>query len=198
MFGRSIAAMGIAALSSFAAMPAIAEIYNVSGSVNGYDFNAVFSLTVSGGHATAGTGAISGGGLDNLESLTLVTLSSPGVEDDGGGLLGYRSNDGTDWFNAGTAVPIDENGLIFAIGPNPVGFGTSQQFDIYSDGAGGYDVGFFGAAQAGVAPAYYAYNIPVNVSVSGVPEASTWSMMVLAFGGVAVVGGIKMRRARAS
>ena len=80
---------------------------------------------------------------------SLVTLSSPGVEDDGGGLLGYRSNDGTDWFNAGTAVPIDGNGLIFAIGPNPVGFGTSQQFDIYSDGAGGYEVAFFGAAQAG-------------------------------------------------
>lgn len=198
MFGRSIAAMGIAAAVSLTAMPANASLYNVSGSVNGYGFNAVFSLTVVGGHATAGTGAISGGGLDTLESLTLVTLSSPGVEDDGGGLLGYRSNDGTDWYNAGTAVPIDENGLIFAIGPNPVGFGTSQQFDIYSDGAGGYEVAFFGAAQAGVAPAYYAYNIPVSVSVSGVPEASTWSMMVLAFGGLAAVGGIRIRRARAA
>jgi len=161
-----------------------ASVYTVTGIVDSDPFTATFSLTVAGGQAASGTGTISGGGLTGAQSLTLITLSSPGVEDDGGGLLGYRSNDGTDWFDADTAVPIDGNGLIFAIGPNPVGFGTSQQFDIYSVGAGAYDVGFFGKAAASVAPAYYVYNIPVDVSVSAAPEPSTWAMMLLGFAGL--------------
>jgi hypothetical protein len=196
MYSRLFAAMGIAGLISLSALPASASVYSVSGSVNGDPFTASFSLTVSGGQATGGTGAISGGGMTGTQSLTLVTLATPGVENDGGGLLGYRSNDGTDWFGAGTAVPIDGNGLIFAIGPNPVGFGTSQQFDIYSVGPGAYDVGFFGKAEPGIAPAYWTYNVPVDVSVSAVPEASTWAMMLIAFAGMGVAGyGAQRRKA---
>lgn len=109
--------------------------------------------------------------------------------------MGYRSNDGTDWFDADTVVPIDENGIIFAIGPKPVGFGTSQQFDVYSVGGDAFDVGIFGAAQAGVAPHYYSYNDPATVSyTTGVPEPSTWAMMLLGFVGLGYAG---YRRARA-
>jgi len=111
----------------------------------------------------------------------LVTLNSPGVENVGGGLLGYRSNDGTDWFGADTAVPIDTNGLIFAMGPGPVGFGTSQQFDVYNNGDNTFSAGFFGAANTGTAPGYWEYNLPVNVSLttSEVPEPATWAMFFL-------------------
>ncbi len=194
MYGRLFAAAGMLAGFSLSALPASASVYTVTGSVYGEFFTAMFSLTESGGQAAAGTGTISGGGLTGTQSLTLVTLSSPGVEDDGGGLLGYRSNDGTDWFDADTSVPIDSNGLIFAMGPGSVGFGTSQQFDIYSVGGGAYNVGFFGAAEPGIAPAYWNYDIPVNVTVNGVPEASTWTMMLAAFAGVGALAGLRARR----
>jgi len=105
----------------------------------------------------------------------LVTLNGLAVENVGGGLLGYRSNDGTDWFGAGTVVPIDTNGLIFAMGPGPVGFGTSQQFDIYNNGDNTFSAGFFGAANVGIAPGYWENNLPVkdSLTTSEVPEPAT-------------------------
>ena len=91
--------------------------------------------------------------------------------------------------------------MIFAIGPNPVGFGTSQQFDIYNNGDNTFDVGFFGKADPGVAPAYYAYNIPVNFAVtdtdvSETPLPSTWTMMLIGLVGVVGLGFGAYRRQR--
>jgi hypothetical protein len=192
----AIAALSVAA-GLMAPGVANAATYNFTGIVNGDPFAVTFSLVVSGGNAISGSGTISGGGLASPESLTLITLASPGVENDGGGLLGYRSNDGTDWFNADTAVPIDGNGLIFAMGPGPVGVGTSQQFDIYSVGPNSYDGGLFGSAQAGVAPHEYAYNIPLNGGVAPVPEPSTWAMLMVGFGGLGFAAFRKGQRARA-
>jgi hypothetical protein len=185
-------------------LPALASEYIVTGDITPYGtssvdpFTAIFSLDVSGGHAISGTGTISGGGLTSPETLTLITLSSPGVENDGGGLLGYRSNDGTDWYDADTAVPIDANGLIFAIGPGSVGFETSQQFDIYNNGNNTFDVGFFGKNEPGIAPNYYSYNIPVNVTVTPLPSA--WTMLIAGFIGLVgfVAYGEKKRHAAAT
>lgn len=185
------AAFGLVVLSASHANAAVV-IYNLAGDVNSDPYTAHVSLDVSGVNAISGTGTITGAGLTGTQSLTLITLASPGVENDGGGLLGYRSNDGTDVFDADTAVPIDANGLIFAIGPNPVGFETSQQFDVYSAGDNNYDAGFFGKATAGVAPAYYSYNDPVNLTVSAVPEPATWTAMLFGFGLV----GAAIRRTR--
>jgi PEP-CTERM motif-containing protein len=185
---RYLAIGAIAALSvagGFAAPDvANAATYNFTGIVNGDQFAVTFSLVVSGGNAISGGGTISGGGLAAPEALTLITLASPGVENDGAGLLGYRSDDGTDWFDADTRAPIDGNGLIFAMGPGPVGFGVSQQFDVYSVGPNSYDGGLFGSAQAGVAPHFYAYNIPLNGGMAPVPEPSTWAMLMVGFGGL--------------
>jgi hypothetical protein len=172
---------------------AAAVIYNFAGDVNSDPYTARVSLDVSVGNAISGTGTITGAGLTGTQSLTLITLASPGVENDGGGLLGYRSNDGTDWFDADTAVPVDSNGLIFAIGPNPVGFSTSQQFDVYNVGGSNYDAGFFGKATAEEAPAFYSYNDPVNLVVSAVPEPAMWTVMLLDLG----IVGATIRRTRA-
>jgi hypothetical protein len=186
------AVFGVSVLAASHAHAAVV-IYNFAGDVNSDPYTAHVSLDVSVGNAISGTGTITGAGLTGTQSLTLITLASPGVENDGGGLLGYRSNDGTDWFDADTAVPIDSNGLIFAIGPNPVGFGTSQQFDVYNIGGNNYDAGFFGKATAEVAPEFYSYNDPVNLVVSAVPEPATWTVMLLGFGLV----GAAIRRTRA-
>ena len=185
------AALGLSLLGATQANASVV-MYDFNGAVNGDPYSAQVSLDVSGGQATSGMGSITGAGLTGTQSLTLVTLASPGVENDGGGLLGYRSNDGTDVFDADTSVPIDANGLIFAIGPNPVGYETSQQFTVYKVGAG-YDAGFFGAASS-VAPQYYSFNDAVSVAIAAVPEPATWAMMLLGFFGLGAA--LRMSRRR--
>jgi len=71
--------------------------------------------------------------------------------------------------------------IVFAIGPNPVGFGTSQQFDLYK--VADYRAAFFGAASA-VAPAFNSDNNSVFLTTR-VPEPLTASIfgsgLVIAF-----------------
>jgi hypothetical protein len=179
--------VSVACAATADAATTLAYDYTFTGSVSGAPFTAQVVVDETNGNADRGTGTISGGGLTGTQDLTLVTLLSPGVENDGGGLLGYRSNDGTDWFDADTVVPIDANGLIFAMGPAPgptVGFGTSQQFDVYA-GCSGFCAGFFGSASS-VAPAYYSYSIPVaeSLAITAVPEPATWAMMLMGVGAV--------------
>lgn len=167
--------------------------YTFTGANSAGAYTATVSLNTSGGQAISGTGSLTGVGFTGPQSLTLVTLSSPGVEIEGGGFLGYRSNDGTDWTGADTAVPIDTSGLIFALG-GPVGFGTSQQFDVYDAGGGVFNAGFFGKAIPGSAPTFWEYNQPVSVSytVNAVPEPATWAMLLTGLVGF----GFMMRRGR--
>jgi len=171
--------------------------YTFDGSNSHGSYTATVSLFSESGQAISGGGSITGGGLTHTESLKLVTLASPGVENDGGGLLGYRSNDGTDWYDADTTVPIDTNGLIFAIGPGPVGYETSQQFDIWNNGNNTYSAGFFGAPKAGITPGYWEYNEPVNVSLttkSDVPEPATWAELLFGMFAIAFMVHGKRRK----
>jgi hypothetical protein len=205
----SLAAAAFIALGASVALGANADAatsfaydYTFTGNVSPFGSSDIDPFTVhvvideTGGNAYRGSGTISGGGLTGTQNLTLISLLSSGVENDGGGMLGYRSNDGTDWFGADTNIPIDGNGLVFAMGPSPgptVGFGTSQQFDVYTDGGSNFYAGFFGQSSS-AAPQYWSYNLPVNatLTVSAIPEPGVWAMMLLGMFGL----GTALRGAR--
>jgi hypothetical protein len=97
------------------------------------------------------TGTLSILGLTNAP-LVLITTSSLGNE---GFPVGYRANDGTDYFNTDQAYPIDANGLLFDVWSN-------APTDSYS------------AAFTGNLDGVEYYNIQGGATVSGaVPEPST-------------------------
>ena len=91
--------------------------YDVTGTFSDFpnsvahNFTADFTLTVSGGQATSGTGTITGIGYNPSQafSLTLLTANSPGVEINGSNQQLYKSNDGTHWvgWNTSTTVAFD-------------------------------------------------------------------------------------------
>src|ERR1700689_881071 len=80
------------------------------------------TLDVSGTQALSGTGTVNttNGALSGPESLTLVTLSTPTVNNLGGGTLSYRFVGGTDLicdtvFNSSDPW-VSTNGLVFLVG----------------------------------------------------------------------------------
>ena len=58
--------------------------------------NAAGLLDVIGNQAVSGTGTITGTSISGTQTLTLVTLATPGAHDLGGGRLSYRFGGGTD------------------------------------------------------------------------------------------------------
>jgi hypothetical protein len=109
--------------------PAIAaadQVYDFTYTDGGV--SATGTLDVSGGQAVSGTGTITSSTyLGGSESLTLVTLSTPGVSNLGGGNLSYRFGGGTDLigdtiFNSSDPW-VSTNGLVFLVGgPGDNGF----------------------------------------------------------------------------
>ncbi len=85
------------------------------------------------------------------------------------------------------------------MGPGPVGYETSQQFDVYNNGDNTYDAAFFGAANEGIAPLYWEYNDPVSVSLTTsevpVPEPATWAMLVLGLFGIGFMARTRRKEA---
>src|ERR1700722_4703334 len=67
----------------------------ISGNLDGHDYTGTLSLDVNGGQAVSGTGTLSILGLSKAP-LVLITASTPGNE---GGPIGFRANDGTDYFD---------------------------------------------------------------------------------------------------
>jgi hypothetical protein len=70
----------------------------ISGSLDGHDYTGTLSLDVNGGQAVSGTGTLSILGLNNAP-IVLITASTPGASGYPNNLIGYRGNDGTDYFN---------------------------------------------------------------------------------------------------
>ena len=111
----------------------------ISGNLDGHDYTGTLSLDVNGGQAVSGTGTLSILGLSKAP-LVLITASTPGNE---GGPIGFRANDGTDYFDLDQAYPISANGLLFDVGTTTAQWGLDPLFAIWSEGTG-YAAAFTG------------------------------------------------------
>jgi hypothetical protein len=181
-----------AAIAGALAAPGVANATTVdltiSGSLDGHSYTGTLSLDVTDGQATSGTGTLSILGFTNAP-LVLITTSSPGNE---GNPVGYRANDGTDYFNTGKAYPIDTRGLLFDVNTTTPVWGAYPLFAIWSNTSqAGYS-----AAVTGVVDGVEYYNIQGSAALSSaVPEPSTWAMLLVGFVGLGFAG---YRRATAA
>ena len=163
--------------------------------VETFDFEATgisagFTLDVSGGQAISGTGTVTSSLLvPNPEALTLVTLSTAGVSNLGGGNLSYRFGGGTDLIGDTTVNSsnpyFSSNGLVFmAAGPNDNGF------NIWASGGAVYAGFLAGNANTGNSILYTQFN-GGTLTVTPVPlPAAAW-LLVSGIGGV---GALARRR----
>ena len=167
------------------------QIFNISGNNSQGAFTATVDLTVVGGYATSGTGTISGAGFGAPETLTLITLATPGGNY--GGTVGWRSNGGDDFYGFDDAVPVTQSGgLLFVANPTIVGgqpvWGTGLDFGFWNNGPVGpgsnYQAGFYGFTDSG--HRFYEQT-GSNITV-GVPEPSAWGLMLLGFAGLSFAG----------
>ena len=138
IINMAVGAAVVAALSFVSFAPganASTYIYDFSGDFGPPAFTANVSLDVVSGQALSGTGTINFGASDY--DLTLITLATDGGNGNYGGTTGFRDNHGTDIFGGDTVVPVDINGLIFAISNNPLR-GQDALFAAWDNGAGGF------------------------------------------------------------
>lgn len=171
------ALVGAAACVALSANVANAAMYYFDFSASGV--TATGTLDVVGGQAISGTGLITDPSFwTGADPMTLVTLSTPGVNNLGGGNLSYRFGGGTDLIGD-TVFPIDGNGLVFTVA-NSSNPSLDLGFNIWSNGGGSY-TGFL-AGNGGI---YNGYN---GTFVSSVPEPATWVMMMLGFAGLGIAG----------
>jgi hypothetical protein len=189
MLKNLLTAAAIAGLMGAGAASAATVVAPISGTIGSAGaFTGQITLDVEGGQAVSGGGTIDILGLSNAP-LVLITPSTPGDENNFvNAPVGFRANDGTDYFGLDTAFPVDTNGLLFDVGTSTASFGAYPLLALYSNGDG-----TFGAAFTGTVNNVDYYNQSGSLTISaGVPEPATWAVMLLGFGAV----GASMRRRR--
>ena len=104
-------------------------------------FTAHVAVDVVNGLAVSGTGFIGGAGFNAPETLTLITLATPGGN--WSGTVGWQSNGGDNVTGFNDVVPVTAaGGLLFVANPIvtnglPVG-GTGLDFGFWNNGPTGY------------------------------------------------------------
>ncbi len=182
----------VGALAAPSVANATIDDVTISGNLDGHSYTGTLSLDVTGGQATSGTGTLSILGLTNAP-LVLITTSTPGNEYHPlpTGPVGFRANDGTDYYGLDQAYPIDAAyGLLFDVDTTTAVSGAYPLFAIWSNTP---QVGYSAAFTGKVDGVDY-YNLQGSATVSNaVPEPSTWGMMLLGFAGLGFAG---FRRAK--
>ena len=165
-------------VSGSQAASAATVIVPISGSIGSAgDFTASLSLDVVDGQALSGTGTINLLSYVNA-AISLITPSAPGNNNvSASAPVGYRANDGTDYFQLDTAYPFSTNGLLFAVGTTSPMPGGNPLLALYANGDG-----TFGAQFTGEVDGMEYYNQSGSFNVAAVPEPATWAMMLVGFG----------------
>jgi hypothetical protein len=187
-FRMRILALAYVSLFCVPAIAAADTLYNFDFEATG--ISAVGTLDVSGGQAIGGTGTVTSSLLvPNPEGLSLVTLSTPGVNNLGGGNLSYRFGGGTDLigdtvFNSSNPF-VSANGLVFmAAGPNNNGF------NIWSSGGSVYAGFLAGNPNTGTSILYSQFD-GGTLTVTPVPlPAAAWLLV----SGIGALGALVRRR----
>ncbi len=176
------------ALIGSSAASATTVIDLISGSFNEGigSFSGEITLDVVGGQAISGSGYINYLGLTDVP-LVLITTSTLGNEGPG---VGFRANDGTDFFGADTNWPPDSAGLLFDVGTTTA---ETKQYPLYALVAGAGNSAFTGVVNG---KEYYDVSGTTALTPS-VPEPATWAMLGLGFAALGFAGYRKTRTPRA-
>jgi hypothetical protein len=198
-FSKFMASVGVATVLAGAALVSFVPAANASTVVYNFDgssvtpaFTATVSLDVTGGQASSGTGNIDFSG--NIFDLTLITLATPGGNY--GGATGFRDNHGTDIFGGDTVIPIDTNGLIFAITNNPV-WGANALFAVWSTGGDNYQFLLSGTLPDVFNVYYVIGDVTGSAEVSATPLPAAFPLFVSGLGALGLLGWRRKRKAAA-
>ena len=173
-------------------------MYNFSGDFGPPAFTASVSLDVVGGQALSGIGSITFGA--STFDLTLITLTTDGGNGNYGGQTGFRDNHGTDIFGGNTTIPIDTNGLIFAISNNPLR-GQDALFAAWDNGGGTFEFLISGTL-ADVFDVYYKLSVGsgemlIGGNQSETPLPAALPLFASGLGALSLVGWRRKRKAAA-
>jgi len=147
-------------------------------------------LNVTGTNITSATGTISSPFWAGYDTISLVTLTTPGsgTWNNDGVHTQFRFGGGTD-LGGNTTYPIDNYwGLVFQIN-NPSQPNLNAGFNIWSDGGNQYSLFLAGGVPTGGSGILYnQYNGPASVSAVPVPAALPMFLAALAgIGGITFV-----------
>ncbi len=171
-----IAVLTTAAL--FAATAATAATYKFSFQSGSADLTATGQFTVDAADQVTGVSGVISGVVDQTISGVIASPGFPGPSISPDGLFIY------DNVYHPTGLPFDVNGLLFVTAQNPGGswnlWGNSPgNYSLYESTGGGYPVQENG-----------------TLSVTPVPELSTWAMLAFGFTALGFVGQRRQRAAR--